>query len=544
MKRIAILLMVFAMSAAMQSCVKDIVDKVTGVDGFEADAAWALPAINATAGLDKAITALDNDVKIQTDSTGRLLLNFFGVDSLPPRQLFSLDPITVNEEFSLPAPAIIVFESLGTFSEQINQTIPIALPNSRRIERVLVKDGAINVNVSNSFRHNCKIKITYTGIRKNGISLVDSFDFIYTGVNHTPINRRIDINDYEVDCTRNGTTFNEFEYSIEVQMTKVNGSTTLPTDRIAVDVNIGVNEYARAEGYFGKLTLLQLSEDSKLAFFDKRVEGNVFIKDPKLILKVTNRIGLPITGVITEMYIESPSGARTPVNIDAFKDTFTIDYTTVINQEKVTEYVIDKTNSNIDVVLTQAPSKFVYKVEFIANRSEQVTSNILYDFSTIKVDASFILPFDIRVINYGLEDRQPFDLGNSDSTLVKGLTVEYAELLSKVTNQIPLNAFVQLYFRDSITNTTLDSLFTSPYSIAAAKIDANGNVVAPTVAEFSTLVDDPKYQRVRKANQYLYTVRLRTAEDNAGIQPFVTIYKSANVNMKVAVRAKAKYRTP
>lgn len=541
MKKITILI---AFALLLGSCVKDTIDDLSKIKGVTAESNWMLPVVDAEAGLEKFIGGVDDQVEIVADDQGKLTLIFAGRDSLGEKQLVSIDPLSVNQTLSLPAPAIPVFEAVGVFSESINDRVSLNLGSGINVENLQIKKGKVTVNITNSFQHNTFIKISYPAITKGGLPLVDSFEFNYTGTPHAPIIRTTSLDGYEIDANSDINNPGTIPYIVEFKLQKVTGSTTTPADAIVFNQTLSIEEYAKAEGYFGPIELLKLKESSRLGIFDKKIDGNVFINDPRLRIKVYNTIGMPIQGRISKMVIVAGLGDTVPVEINPFKDTFSINYTTIQGQEAITEYVIDRNNSNLDEVISSAPQYFIYEITFTANADNVPKTNVIYDKSTIKVDASFEIPADLRIVSYGVESQQSFSLKNDLNQLdSNGVFVEYAEALSEITNQMPLGAFVQVYFIDTITNTVLDSLYESQFVVPASLVNASGRVIAPAVRQSTTFIDKAKYERITAANAYSFFVRFRTSDFNS-TQPFVVFYKQDKLRFKMGLKTKVKYQTP
>ncbi|TAE81671.1 MAG: hypothetical protein EAY81_09640 [Bacteroidetes bacterium] len=524
------------------SCLKESIDDITNVKGVTASPTWAIPLLNAEAGLKDFVGAINNDVDLGTTPDKVLLLTFKSADSLQQTNLFTIPSANDNVVVNMPAQSIPIFELLGKFENEITNEYIITAPNSSYVERVLVKNGSITADVQSTFKHDTKVYVSYPGITKNSIPLVDSFIFIYTGTTQT-INRIIDLSGYEIDFTKNGSTNNTIEYNIKATIIRNPANPVSVTDGIVASKTIKINNYSRLEGYFGELDLLNIDETNQLSLFDKGIDGNVFINNPRLIIKVKNSVGMPITGKFSELYVISGLGARVPIILDQFADSFTVNYTTTIGQEATTEYIVDKSNSNIDEVLSSAPQSLKYVVNFVANKGNIPTPNVVYDYSRIKTDAFFEIPFDARIVSYSVESKAPFNLSGIDSDLDSAnFKLEYAEVFNDIKSSIPLNALVQMYFLDSLTGTIYDSLYNTPFRVPAASVDAAGEVTASAESLSNSYIDSDKFYRIKKANQYRLRVVLRTAENNSNL-PYVRFYESQRIKFKLGIKTKITYKS-
>lgn len=537
------LLILFGLTLLFSSCLKDTIDDINSIKGVKIEPTVSLPLINSMVGMDKLVNdAASGGFTIETDPTKRLVLKFTGRDSLPPKQFVEFPAVAVDTEFVMPPAVIPGFLTSGSFSTSLTVNKNVDVSNNERIERIVVKSGNLNTSITSRFEHNVKIVITYPGIKKNGVALTDSYDFIYAGAQQT-ISHPIDLAGYEIDFTKNGTTYNVLTYDIKVDMTRIPGNGVALNDKILINGTLDLNAYSRADGYFGKFEVIKYLEGQTLSLFDKKLDGNVFIKEPVVRIAVDNSIGMPIVGKFIEMYVESGSGNKIPITINQFKDTFSLNYTTITGQSKITEYIIDKDNSNIEDILSSAPQKIYYTVIFTANANDQVTENVVTDKSTIKIVSALELPLDLRILHYAMQETGGFSLSNTTGNIdTNQIDIHWAEISTDVQNYLPLNAYIQVYFEDSIKGVVLDSLFEHELPISAAKINAAGAVI-DTQREFTmTHIPREKYDRINKGNKYRLNIRLRTAEENSNL-PYVTFYIDQKVNFKMGIKTKFTYKS-
>lgn len=525
----------------LTSCLKETLDDIDSIKGVKADPTWGVPLISAAIGMDKLVTSVKESGQImESDANKRLVLKFRDEDSTRNRQFLTMPPLDIDAEITMPPAAIPVFVSSGVFQAQIQTDQQINVTNNERVQVIQVNEGSISARFTSEFEHDVRVKITYPSITKNGVPLTDSFDLPYNGTSPVIKNRPLSLNGCKIDLTKNGTTYNTLPYEVEVTITRNPSNGVLSSQRLIVDETIALASYTRADGYFGQIEVFRYDEITTLSMFDKKLEGNVFIREPVLRLRVENEIGMPITGKVVDIYVESGSGVKVPVIVDQLKDTFSLNYSTTPGQKAITEYVIDKDNSNIEDVLSSAPQKMVYSVGFTSNYDNVVKDNVLTDQSNIKVVSTLELPFDLRILYYVMEETGELDLnktlGDYDTT---NINVQWAEFTTESVNELPLNAFMQVYFEDSLTGNKIDSMFVEPYRVAGAEIDAQGNVLKDGNERVTTFMEKARFDRVRSGNRYRITVRLRTSENNTNL-PFVTFYEYQKVRAKIGVKANAK----
>lgn len=546
MKKLA-LGIISAFTLLSTSCIKefeDTIDELSSIKGVTTNPTMAAPLINASVTLSDLLDDLSGDLDVTTGPDGKIILKFSGADSVDQRQYVNLPGVNFSLDAIMPPSEIPNFEATGKYKQSIANDVNINVSGNQRIERALIKQGTLSFNVSSGFKHNTVVKISYPGITRNGMPYIDSFVFIYNGSTPPAINRNINLAGYEIDFTKNGSTYNVFAYELGVDITRNPANGIDLTDKISFSQGLTINQYRRLEGYFGKFDIAQLRQTSELGLFDNKLDGNVFVENPSIKLKITNSFGLPITAKITEIYVLSGTGVKTPILIDLFRDTFNIEYTSNIDQNKITEYVIDKTNSNIDDVLNTAPQTIIYDVLFTANSADVPIANVLYDNTTIKQETILDLPVDVKILNYAIESEGDFGLGGTLSDLdSNGVTINWAEVVSELINEIPLNASVQVYVDDSTTNTLVDSIFKPAYLMAAATVNAQGEVIQPTKVNTTNTINKSQYENLKRGNRYRLQVKLTTPESSPGNLPYVGVYDFQKIKVKIGARTNITYRS-
>ncbi len=528
------------------SCIKEIEDTfndLSSIKGITTNPTIAAPLINATATLRDLIDDFTGDLDISTDADGKIILKFKSVDSVPEKQHIILPGINFSFNIIMPPTEVPNFEAAGRYSQIIANDAAISISGNKRLERLVVNQGSLSLNVGSSFKHNTVVKISYPGITKNGKAYSDSFVFAYNGSTPPNIIRNVDLEGYEIDLTKNGSTYNVFTYELGVDITRNPSNNVGLTDKVSFTQDLIVNEYKRIEGYFGKFEIAEIKQTKELELFDKKLEGNVFVKNPTIKIKLTNSFGLPITAKITELYVVSGAGVQTPIVVNMFQDTFNLDYTTNIGQTKITEYIIDKTNSNIYDIINTAPQYIVYKVLFTANSDDLPKANVISDYTTVKQETYLELPVDVKILKYSLETEGDFELGKSLSDLdSNGVYVNWAETVSDIENELPLNAQIQIYIDDSVTNKVIDSVYNPAYIIPAAAVNSLGEITKPTRANISNMITRAQYEKLIKGNRYRLQIRLKTPETSPGVFPFFSFYDFQKIRVKLGVRTNITYR--
>lgn len=537
-------LLISLLGVLCQSCVKETIDKFSGIDGVSGSPEVMLPVADAHLGIKEIYNNYSEGATIEEGADKKLQFVYKGTDSLPPRQFIGMPPIGIDYMLALDQGAINQFNTLGFFSNAFSNYALVKTSNKERLKKIFVNKGTFVVEITSQLKHDADIVVTYPSITKNGVPISDTVHFKYTGTLPLRVNKTIRMDGYTMDLSDNGISFNVIPYLFEISLTRIPGNSISTSDRVTINEQVNVQSYSYIQGYMGKFTILTFDETEDLDIFDRQIDGNVFVKDPKLRIRLENGIGMPVLARVSNMYITTGKGAVLPITINQFKDTFSLQYPVEGGPPVViTEYLIDKTNSNIDQVFSAAPQKVSYRIEFIANNDETLEDNRLYDTSSFKIRAHFEIPLELKIFRYVLESSGKNSLPKQDPNF----TVEWAKFRMEALNRFPSSLNLQVYFYNvgtvnGVQDTTVvvDSLFSEDFFVPPAVVDANGEVVQPQAALREVFVPKDKYEKLLTGSRYKIQARLRSSEFNGNL-PYVTIYSDQNVYVKLGVETKATY---
>lgn len=216
-----------------------------------------------------------------------------------------------------------------------------------------------------------------------------------------------------------------------------------------------------------------------------------------------------------------------------------------MGQIAVSEYIVDKHNSNIDDAINSAPSFVKFDLDFVANYNEVVSEdNFLIDTASFITTTDVEIPLDLKIIDYeALQTERPKE---SDTSELK--YVQEAKLTVRTENTLPFDLFAQMIFtRDTViagidTSYVTDSLFIPELPVIGAVVDANGEVVAPTISLSTVVLDIDRYNRIQRSQNYMLRIRAESSTFG-GSQSFVKIYSTQKLNMKIGADVKLIYKS-
>jgi hypothetical protein len=542
-----LVLILSACVCLLSSCLKETLDELRGIKGIKASGEFAAPLMNASIGMKEIYDSYSNKAFIREAPDHLLVFSYSAGDTVEQKQFVAFPPALFNFNFQMNNIVYGLFVNDGKLSVDIADTVKIPLVNNEKLKLLSIKKGHFNINVVNSFRHNLTIVLTYPTIRKNGQPLTETISIPYDPNNFpASVSRPISLDGYDIDLSNGGITSNTLPFEYKLLLERIPGNPTdLGQDHFGINQEfMFLESFNEIRGYLGRFNILTSNTNQEIDLFDKQTAGKIFVHDPKIVIRVYNSYGVPVTGRINNLRVETASGSIFPVIIEPFKDTFSFAYPVVPGQVAMSEYVIDKHNSNIDDAINISPVSVKYDVDFDANYNETEADNFLTDDAVFVMTTDMEMPLDVKIVDYIAE--QPERPKESDTSELK--YVDQARLTIRTENTLPFDLFAQMIFtRDTVinginTSYVTDSLFYPELPVSGAVVDANGQVVAPTVTTSSVVVDKARYNHIQRSQNYILRIRLQSSTFG-GSQSFVKIYSTQKLNMKIGADIKLTYKS-
>lgn len=527
------------------SCVKDTIDEFSKIKGVKLATTFSVPLVDISIGMKQIYENLGDQASIQEQSDNSYLFSYSATDTVGGTQFVKFPDIPFDYSFKFPdALSILAFELNNGFEVALKDSITFPTANGERLKRLVIKQGSFVLKITNSFKHKTKIIIKYPGLTKNGIPLQDSIQMNFAGSSPLIVTRVINLAGYTFDFSRNGATFNmvDFEYTIGIDRIPANPTTT--SDEFKLEQNIQLESYESVVGYLGRFPILKTAESTAIDIFEKGIAGNIQIADPKLVIKIYNSFGMPVTGRINNIRVTKPDGTDLPITIAPFQDTFSFKNPTIIGQTELSEWTIDRNNSNIDVAINSSPKAIKYDLDFTANYNNIVRDNFITDKSSFVASTDFQVPLNIKILDYTI-------LQSSKKASDTTSSLEYVDNIRvgiRAENTLPFDMFVQvLFLKDTIVagdtlEIVADSLFNNEWQIPGGIVDVNNNVVGPGINTTFTNISSSTFSRIQASKRYQVRSRLNTSSFG-GSQSFVKILSSQLLKMKIATDARILYKS-
>lgn len=542
------LAIVFVFSLIFSSCLKETIDGLSDIKGVSANPEFSAPLINSSIGMKEIYESYSDKAIIREQSDKLLVFVFQSSDTVNPDPFVEIPTTPFSFTLQMNPLVIAGFEATGGTTFQLNDSVKLDLTNGEKIKSIHVKDGNLNFSFTSEFRHNFTITVTYPTIKRNGNAISEVIDINYDPNDYPKVvTREISLDDAVIDFSRGGVTANSLPFDYTISATRIPTNATLPTERFIFNQTFDLNSFNTITGYLGKFEVLSADQSQDIDLFDKGLSGQVFLKDPRLTIRVSNTLGVPVTGRITNLRVVDQNNQSIPVTVNPFRDTFTFATPARPGEIATSEYIIDRTNSNIADALNSKPKFVRFSMKFDANYRQEEKDNFLTDETAFYTYYNSEIPFDLKVLNYDISSVQ------SNSTLKDigdiGDQIQQVKMNVITENGLPFDMYAQMLFsRDSILpngdtlQAVIDSLFTTEIPVLGALVDANSEVIRSSTSSTQVVLNVQRFERIQSAPNNVMRIRVNTSQIN-GAPAFVKIYSNQRLSMKIGADIKLKLST-
>lgn len=406
----------------------------------------------------------------------------------------SIDDVTITSSVATPVTESDI--SPATFPATLPDPLPGPLASGKSDNNQVVYDLGLTQELTGASFSNGTMVITFTSTFEAANAVltmsIPSFtkktdDSEYVGTvtlnGAGSKNLTINLNEYNANFTHDGTAFDATVNRVVLNMSSV--FTFISGEDLTVADNISYSAVlsgASTDVVYGDFKQEPFSVDNNtidLDFFNDFGEGITF-EDASMTIAATNGFGFPIgidvSGIAGDKGVGTTSTALTYTSMDADElaagsDYIIFDGITTYSAGAaavVTSTTLDKDNSNINALLSSAPTRFNLNVSGKANPVLAGTNENFYATTNdgLSVDVTVDVPLTVKFTDVTIsQDDIELDLGEDIDDL--------NELALNVTtvNNIPLSGTINLIFKE---NGTANGLTKSIPIFKAAPTDASG----------------------------------------------------------------------
>jgi hypothetical protein len=301
----------------------------------------------------------------------------------------------------------------------------------------------------------------------------------------------------------------------------------------SIKIDFTTIDFQYLKGFFGDQTAINIpAETINLdAFGTSLTKANVSFAQPKLSFRVSNDFGIPTKITFGSLEARKNNGTKLPVTLSPLSPLDIVS-APALGQSAITDVSVTNAKQLIDFV----PDQFYYKLSARINQNLTSGTNFCADTSKIRVTFKAEIPLYGKASGIVLADTFAIDLSKAKDT-----NVESGAIRSKINNQLPLDAFLQLYIADA-NSIIIDSLFTTAQTaiVKASSVNTQGELVTAGTTDSEAIIPIEKLNKLFDAKKMIVKVKMNTAKDASGASIDVKFKSSYKMNVIFGLKAKLK----
>ncbi len=406
---------------------------------------WSIPVINDTLSL----------INLVNDSTLTESSGFYNVDlnrtlfDINVNELVEIPDTVISGAYSTPFSTFVVNPGIPFITEE--QELELVM-NDIQLKEILVKQGTIDVTISNPVGTKALFNIVLPGVSKNGIVFSETYE-VNLGSNANPsiAENTVDLSGYTIDLTGiAGNKRNSFRTLVTVTADP-NGTSVIMTntDSVYVDVRLNGLQIDYARGYFGNQVISDTT-DIDFGILDMIQSGAIDLPATTVKFEVENGIKVGASALLSFIKNENSLGTIVSLSHPQLGSAFNIDpatgsWASLSPSQKL--LVFDDANSNVKAFLENlgAKNSVGYRIEMNPWGNVSGGTDEIFPQSRLKVNLHVNMPLKLGTDALVVRDTFEVDLSqNTSSTHVLS-----GEMLLSTSNAFPFSADVKLYLVNS-----------------------------------------------------------------------------------------------
>ena len=470
----------------------------------------AVPLINSKITVGKVAEASDGNTTIRIDADGKSTV------------LYNGEVIRKSSSAIFPPLPGLLFPNVIT---DTLTNVKLDFNNLYLLKKAVFRDTKVQFSFSNNLASDVKINMSILELTKDGKVFEKDFLLKYNNTLPTKFtSEEISINDWTLESESNSLTFHYVA--------------TLPNgEKIKLDdalMTFDVIKFSYLEGYLGYHEFAVEGSIIDVGLFNNWLSGSFDFENPKISLSVKNAFGLPVRSKVNKMELTSITGKTVKLESE-FIDTgidFAYPSFSEIGTIKTTNFVFDKTNSNIREVFNEKTKTIAYDIDALVNVEKDTTiKGFVTESSYFVVNVAVEVPLLGSINNVVITDTLDIDLGTSDEVIS-------ANFKSITSNDFPAELKVQAYFLDDI-GSKIDKLFNNDgIVLGAAPLQENG-ITTPGSEKIDLLeFDKVRFDKIRKSKKLVLVASINTTGSEQ--KKSLWIYDNYGIGLKLGAIIKYK----
>lgn len=322
---------------------------------------------------------------------------------------------------------------------------------------------------------------------------------------------------------------NKFTIKLDLVLKKRTQSVFIPPNtKLNFQMSLVGLDFTYIKGFFGDQTVTIPAQSIDMSVFSSSLKkAQVSFAQSSVTMSVRNDYGVPCE--VTFQNLEArKTGATLPLSITP-ASPITLNSPATLGTSATTPVTIN----NGAAVINFSPTQLYYSASARINKGLADGVDFMADTSKMRVSLTAEVPLYGYAAGINMADTLALDLGSVDKSSVKTAGLKIVSV-----NQMPLDAYVQLYLTDKNYHIT-DSLFTSnqTYIIKGSTVTPAGDLQSATTADLSLSLTPEKVQKIFSSSYLLVRSRLNTTRDANGALMNVKFKSAYKLKLNVGLLA-------
>lgn len=411
------------------------------------DADYSVPVGKASLSINDLLP--DSVLELNPDNSLNLVYNYnllrFGIDSL-----LEIPDTTLADAYVLPFPFPVTANPGQTFIS--NSSVTRYDLDGAQLKEVEMKTGRVNYTIQNPLPEKVICEFSIPGaLNASGQPFLEKIVAV-AAVGGVPSisSGSFSIAGYNVDLR--GPYGDEHNILVSNTAFKIadDGSPTVVTNQDTLYFTYSFDDIRPQYmfGYFGDFSQNIGPEETAITFFDQITAGSIDIDEVSVSLDIKNGIGADLRTNIGSLYAkDNPLSAAVDLTHTIVGSTQNINRafrsgTTIT--PSVQTHVLDKTNSNIDVILEMLPGVLGYEAFFQINPFGNVSGNNDFAHADHPLEINMNIELPLRIIANNLTLEREFDIQVNGAERFNS-----ARIYIDAVNTFPFSAELWVYLLDN-----------------------------------------------------------------------------------------------
>jgi hypothetical protein len=296
-------------------------------------------------------------------------------------------------------------------------------------------------------------------------------------------------------------------------------------------LNFNSLNFFYVKGFFGDQVATLPNQSIDMSVFSTSLkQSSVSILQAKVNLSFANENGVPCEVTFTKLEARK-IGSTLPLQITP-SSPFVIGSPSTMGTSSTSTITVN----NATDVIAFSPTQLYYSGTARVNKGLSGGDNFLADTSKLKVTLAAEIPMYGKASGISMIDTMHMDFG----TLTES-SVTQAALNIGATNELPLDAYVQLYLADENYH-IVDSVFTpnQTYVVKGSSVSSSGDLLTANATNLKLELSIDKINKLFSAKYLIIRSKMNTSKDSNGVLLNVKFKASYRLKMNVGILAKLK----